>query len=195
MTKNSHFNLDSLSNPQRKPDVYFLVFDSYPGTLFLKDYMQYDNSPFNEALQNKGFRVLANPKSNYNRSAFSISATLNFEYLRKIKNFQPVSPKEYTEATLTVEHSLVPKVFKHYNYQFFNLSIFDIDNSPSLHPEDFLTLPEGDVLLYNTLSERLKRDLVWNLISRKICSTVYPGNGKKKQDKLTRDANKKKRFQ
>ena len=108
LTKNSHFNPDSLSSPESKPDVYFLVFDSYPGTLFLKDYMQYDNSPFNETLQNKGFRVLANPKSNYHRSAFSISATLNFEYLRKIKNFQPVSPKEYTEATLTVEHSLVP---------------------------------------------------------------------------------------
>ena len=164
LTKNSYFNLDSLSNPQHKPDVYFLVFDSYPGTLFLKDYMQYDNSPFNEALQNKGFRVLANPKSNYNRSAFSISATLNFEYLRKIKNFQRITPKEYTDATFTVEHSLVPKFFKHYNYQFYNLSIFDIDNVPSLHPEDFLTLPERNVLLYNTLSERLKRDLVWNLI-------------------------------
>ena len=67
LTKNSHFNLDSLPTPVIKPDVYYLVFDSYPGTLFLKDYMQYDNSPFNEALQNKGFRVLANPKSNYNR--------------------------------------------------------------------------------------------------------------------------------
>jgi len=191
LAKNPHLSVDSLSNPQQKPDVYFLVFDSYPGTIFLKDYMQYDNKPFNDALQNKGFRILADPKSNYNRSAFSIAATLNFEYLRKIKSFQPVSPKEYTDATLTVEQSLVPKVFKHYSYKFINLSIFDIDNSPSLHAEDFLTLPEREVLLYSTLWERLKRDLLWNFVTGKYAVPFIQKMEKRKQDNLTRQQIKK----
>ena len=194
LTRNSHLNLDKLAAPPQKPDVYFLVFDSYPGTIFLKDYLQYDNSSFNETLQNKGFRVLANPKSNYNRSAFSISSNLNFEYLKNIKNFQRITPKEYTDATFTVEHSLVPKFFKHYNYLFYNLSIFDVDNVPSLHPEDFLTLPERNVLLYNTLSERLKRDLVWNLIVGKYAVPFVQEMAKRHWENSTREQIKKRDF-
>jgi len=194
LAKSSHFNLDSLKIPQQKPDVYFLVFDSYPGTTFLKDYMQFDNSPFNDTLENRGFRVLADPKSNYNRSAFSISATLNFEYLLKIKNFQPASAKDYTEATLTVEHSTVPKVFKHFNYRFFNLSIFDIGNAPSLHPEDFLTLPEQEVLLYNTLAERLRRDLLWNLVTGKHAVPFLQKMEERRQQNLTNGQIKKRDF-
>ncbi|HEV8507437.1 MAG TPA: hypothetical protein VGQ53_18625, partial [Chitinophagaceae bacterium] len=194
LAKNSRLNLESLGNIHQGPDVYFLVFDSYPGTTFVKDYMHYDNSPFNQALQNRGFRVLADPESNYNRSAFSISATLNFEYLRKIKGFQPVSSKEYTEATLTVEHSIVPKVFKHYNYSFYNLSIFDIDSTPSLHPEDFLTLPQHDVLLYNTLSERLRRDLLWNFITGRYAISFIQRMEERRQEKLTREQIKKRDF-
>jgi len=194
LSKNSRLSPDSLRSVQQRPDVYFLVFDSYPGTKFLKDYMYFDNSAFNEALQNRGFRVLANPESNYHRSAFSIAATLNFEYLGKVKGSQPISPKEYTEATLTVEHSLVPKVFKHYNYRFFNLSIFDIDSTPSLHPEDFLTLPQQDVLLYNTLSERLRRDLLWNLISGKYTMPFVQRMEQRRQEKLTREQIKKRDF-
>jgi len=191
---NSHLKLDNLPDPPQKPDVYFLVFDSYPGTIFLQDYMQFDNSSFDATLRHKGFRVLQNPKSNYNRSAFSISSNLNFEYLKNIKNFQRITPKEYTGATFTVEHSLVPKFFKHYSYQVYNLSIFDIDNVPSLHPEDFLTLPERNVLLYNTLSERVKRDLVWNLIVGKYAVPFVQKIAKRHWENSTREQIKKRDF-
>jgi hypothetical protein len=194
LAKNSRLNLDSLRSIHQTLDVYFLVLDSYPGTTFLKDNMQYDNSLFNKALQNKGFRVLANPESNYHRSAFSIAATLNFEYLSKVKSSQPISPKEYTEATLTVEHALVPQVFKHYNYTLFNLSIFDIDDTRSLHPEDFLTLPQRDVLLYNTLSERLRRDLLWNFVTGRYAVSFIQRMEQRRQEKLAREQIKKRDF-
>ena len=194
LIKNSRLTLDNLHDAPQKPDVYFLVFDSYPGTKFLKDYMQFDNSSFDDSLKRKGFRVLQDPKSNYNRSAFSISSNLNFEYLKNIKNFQRIAAKEYTDATFTVEHSLVPKFFKHYNYQFYNLSIFDIDSTPSLHPEDFLTLPERNVLLYNTLSERLKRDLMWNLLVGKHALPFVQGIAKRDHDISTKEQIQKRDF-
>ena len=182
LAKNAHFTLDSLKIPQQKPDVYFLVFDSYPGTAFLKDYMQFDNSPFNDTLKNRGFRVLADPKSNYYWSALSISSNLNFEYLESIKNFQRVSAKVYSDAALTVQYSLVPKIFKHYNYKLYNLSVFDIDNTPPLHEEDFLSLSEREVLLYNTLSERMRRDLLWNLMVGKHALPFIQRMEKRRQD-------------
>src|SRR5678815_5543572 len=105
-----------------------------------------------------------------------------------------IRDREYTEATLTVEHSVVPKVFKHYHYSFYNLSIFDIDSTPSLHPEDFLTLPQQDVLLYNTLSERLRRDLLWNLMTGRYALRFIQRMEERRQEKLTRAQIKKRDF-
>jgi hypothetical protein len=49
-------------------------------------------------------------------------------------------------------------------------------------------------LLYNTLSERLKRDLVWNLIVGKYAVPFCPGNGEKTQGNSTRSKIKKRDF-
>jgi hypothetical protein len=163
LTKSSMEKTDSLPNPSTKPDVYYLVFDCYPGTLFLRKYMNYDNSSFDEELIKKGFHVIKDPKSNYNRTAFSLASSLNFEYLKDIYSDTKISPKYYNRAKLTIKYSAVTEIFKQYDYKFFNLSIFDFDNAPSIRRENFLVMPEKNVLLYNTLPERLKNDLLWKL--------------------------------
>jgi hypothetical protein len=91
---------DSLPNPSAKPDVYYLVFDCYPGTIFLKEYMNYDNSSFNEELEKKGFHVIKDPKSNYNRTAFSLASSLNFEYLKDIVDNTKITPNIITGPNL-----------------------------------------------------------------------------------------------
>jgi len=194
LTKNSYTNLDSLPTPASKPDVYFLVFDSYPGTFFLKDHMGYDNSLFNNALKEEGFRVIENPKSNYNRTVFSISSTLNFEYLRDIHSFSPISSKNYNDARLAVKESIVPKIFKHYDYKIYNLSVFDIDGIPCIRKENFLTLPEQNVLLYNTLIERLKKDIFWNLIKGKFAIGAIKKMFKRNEDEFISEQEEKRDF-
>jgi hypothetical protein len=168
LTKNERLDLDKLPIPSSKPDVYYLVFDSYPGSSFLRDYMQFDNSLLDSSLTEKGFHILKDPESNYNRTAFSIASTLNFEYLETIKDFSLITSKDYNLARLTIEKSTVPKVFRSYNYDFYNLSIFNIADLPSIYRENFLTLPEQNVLLHNTLLERLRSDLLWNLMMGKF---------------------------
>ncbi len=167
LAKNEKVILDSLSKISSKPDVYYLVFDSYPGSGFLKQYMGYDNGSFDSTLSDKGFYVVKNPKSNYNRTVFSISSTLNFQYLDNINKFSAVNPKLYNQALLTVKHSIVPKFFKHLNYNFYNLSIFSINDMQPIHKESFLTISEKKVLLNNTLTERFKKDLLWTLLTGK----------------------------
>ncbi len=162
LVKNDIINPDTLAVPASRPDVYFLVFDSYPGTGFLRDYVQYDNTPFNTELQNRGFHIIAHPKSNYNRTAFSISSTLNFEYLHTIANNKKLEPRQYNQAKLSVEHAIVPRVFVHCGYKLYNLSVFDLANNPAILKETFLTFSEKQVLLYNTLAERVKRDILWH---------------------------------
>jgi len=152
------------SAPTVRPDIYFLVFDSYPGTSFLSEFMNYDNSSFNKQLEDKGFYVVKNPTSNYNRTAFSIASTLNFAYLSNFKTHDYISAKNYAEANLTIKEAIVPKFLEQHGYTLYNLSVFDIDTITPLRRETFLTMTEQDVFLYNTLFQRIKKDLLWNLL-------------------------------
>jgi hypothetical protein len=194
LTKNSYLKIDSLQRPPVRLNIYYVVLDCYPGTLFLKNYMQYDNSSFDESLKDKGFYVLKDSKSNYNRTAFSISSTLNFDYLKKIKNFSTVSPRDYEQTILTTKESIVPKIFRQYGYSFYNLSIFDIGDHPSIFKENFLTMPEENILLYNTLIERTKNDLIWNLLTGKYAVAFVQKIFKKRQYKLIKQQKAKKDF-
>ncbi len=44
LVKNNLLDPAAIPVPATRPDVYYLVFDSYPGTGFLEDYVQYDNT-------------------------------------------------------------------------------------------------------------------------------------------------------
>jgi hypothetical protein len=164
LVKQTSFHFDSSINDER-PDVYYLVYDCYPGTPFLKDYMQFDNSRFDLELKKNEFYVIKKPKSNYNRTAFSIASTLNFQYLQDIQDHLVPNSKNYSQALLTIRQSDALKIFKFFNYKFYNLSIFDFENSPAVYKENFLTLPSERILLYNSLIERVRQDLSWNFNS------------------------------
>lgn len=171
---NERLNPDNLPNPASRPNVYFLVFDCYPGTGFLRNYMQYDNSSLDSSLEQKGFHIISNSKSNYNRTVFSMSSTFNMSYLHDFKSSSTINARDYNKALLTMEHSLVPKIFKHNNYWFYNLSIFNIDGTKSIQRETFLTLPETSVLMYNTLIERFRKDILWNFTVKKNAFGIIP---------------------
>lgn len=62
------------------PDIYFLIFDSFPRADYLRDYFGYDDTPFLEALRKQGFFIGDKSRSNYQRTLLSLSATLNLRY-------------------------------------------------------------------------------------------------------------------
>jgi hypothetical protein len=143
------------------PDVYYIVMDCYPSTAFLKANLNYDNSGFDSSLRALGFKIL-NSSSNYDKTAFSIPATLNFDYLSGISSNKPIDAKDYTNAMLTTERSAVPRIFSEAGYKFYNLSIFDFRSSPSFYKASFLTLPAQRILMYNSFWERFRKDVAWN---------------------------------
>jgi hypothetical protein len=166
LMKEDFSSIRSIPVRRNRPDVYYLIFDSYPGFSFLNKYMGFGNEAIYDSLKGKGFYVLKNPKSNYNRTAFSIASTLNFQYLINLKP-NHVGPNDYAQANLTIQKSIVPEFFKRQKYLFYNLSVFDIDTLPAIRKETFLTMPEENIFLYNTLTERLKNDVLWNLVTGK----------------------------
>ena len=162
MVKNNIVKTDAITVSPERPDTYFLVFDSYPGTTFLEHYLKYDNSPLNVILKKKGFYVAGNPRSNYNRTALSMASTLNFEYLQGVNSQSVIEPRYYNQASLSIEHSAALAIFIHSGYKIFNLSFFDLEQHPSISKENFLVLADDKMLLYNTLIENFRRDLLWH---------------------------------
>lgn len=63
-----------------KPDIYYIVLDSYAGADVLKEFYGYDNSSFLNDLENLGFVVPKTVLSNYPRTALSVSSTLDMQY-------------------------------------------------------------------------------------------------------------------
>jgi len=72
--------LTSLSVPSVKPDIYYIVLDGYPRADILKDVYDYDNSGFIKYLEGLRFVIPEKARSNYPRTALSISSTLDMQY-------------------------------------------------------------------------------------------------------------------
>jgi hypothetical protein len=73
----------------RKPDIYFVILDEYPGNKALKEQFGFDNTGFENQLTERGFQVISNTTSNYNYTPYSVASILNMDYLNldmKTKN-------------------------------------------------------------------------------------------------------------
>lgn len=74
-----------------RPDIYFILVDGYARSDMLLRYAGYDNSGFEEALAQRGFKIRSEAKSNYSQTRFSVSSTLNMQYLALPADSVPTS--------------------------------------------------------------------------------------------------------
>jgi len=65
----------------REPDIYYLIFDRYGSGEVLREYYGYDNSPFLDALRERGFYVADGAHANYIKTPLSLVSSLTMEYL------------------------------------------------------------------------------------------------------------------
>jgi hypothetical protein len=69
------------TNENDQPDIYYIILDGYARADVLLGYMDYDNSEFLNALRMRGFYVADCSQTNYGYTDFSLSSSLNYEYL------------------------------------------------------------------------------------------------------------------
>lgn len=67
---------------QRLPDIYYIVPDTYGGRRVLEREAGFDNSPFIEDLEERGFAVSDESRANFVPTRFSLMSTLGMEYPR-----------------------------------------------------------------------------------------------------------------
>jgi hypothetical protein len=78
--------------PAEPPDIYYFILDSYARADLLKQSYDYDNGPFIQALEARGFYVARCSQANYVRTEISLGSSLNMHYLQYLDDdFRPES--------------------------------------------------------------------------------------------------------
>ncbi len=91
------------------PDIYFIVLDAHTSSAVLREMFGYDNSEVITELQEMGFYLADCSQANYARTEFSLSSTLNINYLHEfLENYNQLP--DY-------EHSYTLQFLDHFGYQ------------------------------------------------------------------------------
>ena len=99
-----------------KPDIYYIILDTYSRDDMLKKYYQLDNSSFLSRLEAMGFYVARCAQSNYSQSELSMASSLNFDYLDKLgDNFNPPNTRRAGLSDL-IQHSAVRETLHELGY-------------------------------------------------------------------------------
>lgn len=116
---------------ERKPEIFFLLFDMYPSDSALKEYLHFDNSALNLFLKSKNFYVTGDAKSLYTETYFSLGSTLDLLPLEYLKDKSVKSYKKSLLALKNVKHSRLIEIFRASGYDLRNYSVFDLQDQPS----------------------------------------------------------------
>jgi hypothetical protein len=67
-----------------QPDIYYIILDAYGRADILQSLLGYDNSDFLNALRQRGFYVAYCSQANYAYTEFSLTSSLNYDYLDRL---------------------------------------------------------------------------------------------------------------
>ena len=97
----------------RMPHIYYIVLDAYGRSDVLQQLYELDNSPFLEALEQRGLFVASGARSNYHLTELSIASSLNLDYLNAetLGNFRTRLPFHSL-----ISNSLVVRTLKQHGY-------------------------------------------------------------------------------
>jgi len=114
-----------------RPAVYHIVLDAYTGFDGLKKYWNFDNADFKKQLEDRGFYVAEHARANYIHTRQAMAATLNRDYFWNL-NEQEEKVSDYLVAFASIRHAKTFKDFEAMGYDFINLSLFDILDTPQM---------------------------------------------------------------
>lgn len=76
-------DLPTLSQSE-KPDIYYIILDSYERADKLLEFYGFDNSEFITSLEQRGFYVPSSSRSNYLNTTYSLNTSLNLMYIHEL---------------------------------------------------------------------------------------------------------------
>lgn len=110
-------NQDVVLTGDEKPDIYYIILDSYVREDALLDLYEFDNSGFLQNLRDRGFFIGDCSRSNYAHTRLSLSSSLNMNYLDALGvNFDP-DTRNIRDLDHLIRKSSVNRVLRDFGYQ------------------------------------------------------------------------------
>jgi len=128
-----------------KPDIYYIILDTYTRSDILREEYGYDNSEFINYLWDTGFFVADCAKANYNQTNLSLYLSLNMDYLANPGEFEDISLGRgirYNAARLKFEELGYKTVGFETGYNFtewFNADYYFLPTSSALGTQSILS--------------------------------------------------------
>ena len=113
----------------KRPDIYYIILDTYARNDALIDLYNFDNSDFLRELEQRGFYVATEATSNYNHSIHSIPSSLNMAYLDGLGVRVPASRDDLIDISRS--HALAA-ILRALGYKYIHLDsgYISTDESP-----------------------------------------------------------------
>ena len=156
--------LTSTCDTCAKPDIYFIIADEYAGNTALKEIFSFDNSAFEEALQQRGFHITKNSISNYNYTPYSVASILSMNYINGITAKSNDLKNRNVSYGLVNDNSLI-RFLNQRGYSFKNFSVFDFADQPTVVDNQFF-LTREKLITGQTFTHRFTRDVGFNFFTR-----------------------------
>lgn len=144
-----------------KPDIYFLVFDELASTKTIQTISEEKSYNLDSTLSNQGFYIAKKSKSNYNWTIFSLTSTLNMEYLPSWIEPAMNDPKVYFWGGKSFLKNSLFKILHSQGYIIKNYQPISLNNKDWKYESLFQGLSNKHYF-FKTLPGRIFRDLFWN---------------------------------
>ncbi len=143
-----------------KPNVYFLLFDGYPGQQTLTDSFNFNNTGLHNFLTDNHFIQLP-INSNYDYTLYSMSSVFNLRYVNDNYKVNKETQKDGQQRQQEIKDGVVFDIFKKMGYNILNYSVFDVQDLPGLSDENSFLLGHSILLTNKILLNRVRKDLTF----------------------------------
>jgi hypothetical protein len=154
-----------------KPNVYFLLFDEYPGYKSLEDSFGFRNDILYEKLKNENFAIIP-IFSNYSETPFSMSSIFNMNYINGLKRSDEIGQKELQQRAKEIKNGAVFNIFTQFGYQLISYSVFDVLDKKSIGGNSFI-LGHNRLLTDKIFHNRFIKDIGWNFLNGKFSIPAF----------------------
>ena len=165
-----------------KPDIYFIVLDEYTSSEALKELWHFDNREITSWLSDKGFLIIPGSKSNYDLTPFSVSATLNMQYIDSSAGRIKYTAGNILQAVKSMSHNETFAMLQKEGYAIRFIAPFMNDIEHAGMPREFDDF-SGKQLYAHTLPARIQKDILWNFSSWLPGKAAAPERAKNKIQK------------